>query len=150
MSAFKYDYILVGRWRNRDEVKATAAALRDAGKKVYCFIDNAYEGDGIKFDTHPDADPETMIAATEQLADWQTNPTFRKIFETDMEGLRQAEALILQFPAGLAAHMELGVAYGMGKRCYAIGRPEKIETLYLMFDGIFPDTKSLLEKMKKD
>jgi hypothetical protein len=147
MSTYKYDYVIVGRWRNRDKVNAVKGALRAAGKTVYCFTDNAYDGDGIKFETHDKADPEAMIAATEHLPDWQTNPTFRSIFEADMQGLKDSGALILVFPSGLAAHMELGVAYGMGKKCYGIGQPEKIETLYLMFDKLFPDVDGLIKEL---
>jgi nucleoside 2-deoxyribosyltransferase len=147
MSDFTYDYVVVGRWRNRDQVNEVKDALRAAGKSVYCFTDNAYDGDGVKFETHAEADPEEMIRTTENLTDWQTNPTFRQIFENDMNGLRDAESLILVFPAGLSAHMELGVAYGLGKKCYAIGQPEKPESLYFMLDEIFPDTAALLEKM---
>lgn len=140
----KYDYFVAGRWRNRDAINSIVAKLREAGKKVYCFTDNAYEGDGIKFDPSPDADPEAMISATENLADWQTNPTFRKIFEADMQAQRDAAAFILVFPAGLAAHMELGVAYGLGKPCYAIGDPAKTETLYLTLDEIYSSVDSFL------
>lgn len=146
----RYDYIIVGRWRNRDKVNEVRDKLRAAGKKVYCFTDNSYDGDGVKFETHAEADPEIMIATTESLTDWQTNPTFRKIFETDMQGLRDAETLVLVFPSGLAAHMELGVAYGLGKKCYGIGKPEKIETLYLMFNQIFPDVEAFLAGQKKE
>jgi hypothetical protein len=145
MSSFKYDFVVVGRWRNRAKVEETLHALREAGKKVYCFIEHEYDGDGIKFETHAEADPEKMVAATESLTDWRANPTFRKIFETDMQGLREAEKLVLVFPAGLSAHMELGVAYGMGRPCYAVGEPEKTEPLYFMFDEIFPEAKSLVE-----
>lgn len=146
MSGSKYDYIVVGRWRNRDKVNEVRDALRAAGKTVYCFTDNEYDGDGIKFETHAEADPEKMMQATENLTDWQTNPTFRRIFENDMNGLREAEKLVLVFPAGLAAHMELGAAYGMDKDCYAVGEPEKIETLYLMFKQIVPDVATLLKE----
>ncbi|HUC89430.1 MAG TPA: hypothetical protein VMR45_01385 [Patescibacteria group bacterium] len=145
MSGKRYDYIVVGRWRNRDGILPILDKLKSTGKKVYCFLDNEYDGDGIKFETNPDADPETMMAATESLSDWQTNPTFRKIFEADMDGLRQAEALIMVFPSGLAAHMELGAAYGMGKKCFGIGAPDKPETLYLMFDKIYPDVGAFME-----
>lgn len=147
MSEHEYDYVIVGRWRNRDNINVIKQALRDAGKKVYCFTDNSYDGDGVKFDTDPKSDPEAMIKTTEVLTDWQTNPTFRKIFEVDMEGLTASKALILVFPSGLAAHMEVGVAYGMGKKCYAIGQPEKPETLYLMFDKIFPDVDQLIKEL---
>lgn len=147
MSGYKYDYAIVGRWRNKDAINTLKDALRRAGKKVYCFTDNEYDSDGIKFERHDNANVEVMMATTEKLTDWQTNPTFRKIFETDLQGVRDAEALILVFPAGLSAHMELGLAYGMGKKCYALGAPEKPETLYLMIDTAFPDTNMLVKEL---
>jgi hypothetical protein len=90
---FKYDYIVVGRWRNRDQVNAVKQALRDAGKYVYCFTDNAYDGDGIKFETRDDADVEAMMTTTEKLTDWQTNPTFRKILNrhAGLKGIRSID-----------------------------------------------------------
>ncbi|CAN5331099.1 hypothetical protein BH09PAT4_BH09PAT4_06780 [soil metagenome] len=142
----KYDYFIAGRWRNRDAINEIANKIRGSGKTVHSFTDNAYDGDGIRFDPSADADPEAMIAGTESLTDWQTNPTFRKIFETDMQAQRDSEAFILVFPAGLAAHMELGAAYGMGKKCYAIGRPEKPETLYLTLDAIYQDVDAFLNE----
>jgi hypothetical protein len=111
---------------------------------VYCFIDNEYDGDGIKQTTVPQ--PEQLVKNhVEDVSDWQTNLTFRKMFETDMRGLRDAREFIVLMPAGLSAHMELGVAYGLGKKCYAIGEPEKIETLYLMLDAIYPDVHSFID-----
>lgn len=147
MSDFKYDFIVVGRWRNREKVEEALRLLRGTGKSVYCFIEHEYDGDGIKFETHATADPEKMVSATESLTDWQTNPTFRKIFETDMDGLKSSEKLVIVFPAGLSAHMELGVAYGAAKKCYAIGKPGKTEPLYFMLDQIFPDAKTLVEQV---
>ena len=148
MSDFKYDFIIVGRLRNRDRVNEVKQALRAAGKTVYCFTDNEYDSDGVKIETHDMADGHKMMEQLEAVEDWQANPTLREIFETDMQGLRDAEKLVLVLPAGLSAHMELGVAYGLGKPCYAIGEPEKVETLYFMFDKIFPDAKSLVEQAR--
>jgi len=141
----KYDYFVTGRWRNRDSVEEVMAKLRAAGHSVYCFIENAYEGDGIKYDISPGADIEKMMNATENLKDWQTNPTFKKIYETDMNALKQSKAAVVVFPIGFSAHMELGAAYGLGKKCYGIGLPEKAETLYLMFDAIYPHVEKFLE-----
>lgn len=138
-----YDYIVVGKYRNRDAVADAVKELRAANKTVYCFLDSVYEGDGIKYEST--ADPERIVANLEGLADWKTNPTFRKIFDADMDGLKKAKALILVFPGGTSSHIELGVAYGMGKKCYGVGDPEKAETLYCLFDDIFPDTEALLE-----
>lgn len=146
----KYDYIIVGKWRNRYKIGEITQELRNAGKKVYSFVDNVYDGDGIEFKADSQAEPESGISDLEKIKDWQNNSTFRKIFESDMEGLRSAEELVLVFPAGFSAHMELGVAYGQGKKCYGIGSPEKNETLYLMFDQIFPDVTSLLDANKQE
>lgn len=140
----KYDYFLAGRWRNHVVIREIAKKLRDSGKTVYCFAENEYNDDGITFKNDPQADGEAMIATTENLKDWQTNPTFQKIFETDMDALRDSESLILVLPAGLAAHMELGAAYGMGKKCYSIGEFEKPETLYLMIDSTYKTVEDFL------
>lgn len=140
----KYDYFLAGRWRNHQAIREIAASLRATGKTVYCFAENEYDTDGISITNDPQADGDAIIATTENLSDWQTNPTFQEIFTTDMEALRDSEALILVLPAGLAAHMELGVAYGMGKKCYSIGEIAKPETLYLMIDSMYKTVEDFL------
>ena len=45
--------------------------------------------------------------------------------------------------------MELGAAFGMGKPCYGIGKPSKVETLYLMFDQLFDNLSSFEAWLKK-
>lgn len=67
----------------------------------------------------------------------------RKIFTNDIDGERDSDNFLLVLPAGIAGHIEAGVAYGMGKKCYAIGTPQKTETLYCIFEKIFPDLESL-------
>jgi hypothetical protein len=143
----KYDYIVVGRARNTDQCNAVAKALRSKGKTVYCFTENSYDGDGIKIHGTNDTNYEAAIKTLENVADWQNNPTFRQVYENDMTALQNAERLVLVFPAGLSAHMELGAAFGMGKKCYGVGAPEKNETLYLMFDRIFPDIETMTKEL---
>lgn len=140
----KYDYFIAGRWRNFKSIRPIAAKIRRADKSVYCFIENEYDGHGVRNEREP-KDVESLMKSNESLKNWKINPTFRKIFETDMAALKQSAALILVFPAGFSAHMELGVAYGMGKKCYGIGKPEKAETLYFMFDQIFPTVDDFLK-----
>jgi len=140
----KYDYFVGGRWRNHEAVREILTAIRAAGKSAYCFIDNEYDSDGIRFEKTP-TDIEKLMQNIETIEDWQSNPTFKQIFENDMNGIRDAKETIIVFPAGLSAHMELGAAYGMGKKCYGIGKPEKHETLYLMFDEIYADIESFID-----
>jgi len=140
----KYDYIVVGRTRNGDQCNAVTKALRSKGKTVYCFTESSYDGHGIKQDGKNHG---AAIASVEAVDDWQTNPTFRQIYENDMQALKDANQLVLVFPAGLSAHMELGVAFGMGKKCHGVGKPEKNETLYLMLDKILPDIETMTKEL---
>ncbi len=141
----KYDFFVAGRWRNHEAVRAVADRIKQSGKTAYCFIENSYDGDDLRIDA-VNGNPEEYMTASEHLADWQTNSTFREIFENDMNGLKDSESLVLVFPAGFSTHMELGAAYGMGKKCYGIGVPDKAETLYLMFDKIFPSVDEFAEQ----
>ena len=141
----KYDYFVAGRTRNRDQILAVLTTLRGAGKKVYCFLDNTYENDNFAFS--PEIDAEQSMQQFEAVENWRQDSGFQRIYKQDMDGLREAAAFIVVFPAGLSAHMEIGVAYGMGKKCYAIGSFEKPEPLYLMIDECFDTADNLLEHL---
>lgn len=142
----KYDFFIAGRWRNRDNVKSVLDAVRASGKTVYCFIENEYKGETVEFTM--DDDPDVFMKQSEELP--QDDPLIRKIFEADIAAEREAENFLLVLPAGIAGHIEAGAAYGMGKKCYAVGELEKTETLYCMFDKIFPDIKSLQKWLQAD
>ncbi len=135
----KYDFFIAGRWRNHASIQEVLEAVRAAGKTAYCFIENSYEGE--KIELHPDASIEASMRAAEALP--VDDPLIREIFEKDMAAQKQSAAFLLVFPAGLAAHMEAGVSYGLGRKCYAVGTPEKTETLYGIFDQIFPNNEAL-------
>lgn len=141
----KNDYFVGGRWRNHEYIRKLLDALQRYDKSYYCFIENSYDGDSIQIDANNTSNVEDFMQHLESIDDWRTNPTYRQIFENDMQGIRDSKETIIVFPAGLSAHMELGAAYGMGKKCYRIGAPDKLETLYLMFDEIFPDIDSFIK-----
>lgn len=130
----KYDFFIAGRWRNKDNVKLVLDMVRDYGKSAYCFLENDYRGEIVEL--RMDEDPEVFMAELENLP--QDHPFIQKIFDIDMKAEKDSNTFLLVFPAGIAAHIEAGVAYGLGKRCIAIGTLEKTETLYNIFDKIFP------------
>ena len=66
-----------------------------------------------------------------------------------MEGEKNSKNLLLVLPAGKAAHIESGIAYGLGKKCYAIGEYDVTDTLYNIFDEIFINEIELEEFLKK-
>lgn len=144
----KYDFFIAGRWRNKDNIKPVLDLVRGSGKTAYCFIENAYEGDRLSFNINSQEDIEATMLASEAMP--QDDPMIRKIFEADITGEREADKFLLVLPAGIAGHIESGVAYGMGKKCYAIGKPEKTETLYCIFDKTFPDIEALKEWLKSN
>ena len=135
----KYDFFIAGRWRNHVAIQEVLNVVRAAGKTAYCFIENTYEGE--KIELRPDDSIEASMQATEALA--VDDPFMQAIFEKDMDAQKNSAAFLLVFPAGLAAHMEAGVSYGLGQPCYAVGQPEKTETLYGVFEEVFPDLTAL-------
>lgn len=146
----KYDFFIAGRWRNKDNIIPVVDAVRASGKSAYCFIENSYEGEKLSFNINSQADIEATMLQSEVMS--QDDPMIRKIFKNDIDAERDADNFLLVLPAGIAGHIEAGVAYGMGKQCYAVGTPEKTETLYCVFDKIFPDIESLVTWLahKKD
>ena len=50
------------------------------------------------------------------------------LFNNDLEGEKNSKNLLLVLPAGKAAHIESGIAYGLGKKCYAIGENDANDT----------------------
>ena len=135
----KYDFFIAGRWRNRDSIKRVLDTVRDSGFSAYSFIENEYSGES--FSVKLDGDVDHFMTRSENVP--LDDPLIHKIFEADMEAERSAKNFLLVLPAGLNAHIESGVAYGMGKKCFAVGAFEKTETLYCIFDTVFPDIQTL-------
>lgn len=135
----KYDLFIAGRWRNYSEVKKVLDAVRAHNKTAYCFIENLYEGSKIEF--KQDASIDETMQRMESLS--KDDAFIQQIFQNDMQAQRDSENFLLVLPAGISGHIEAGASYGMGKKCYAVGTPEKTETLYGIFDEIFPTLQSL-------
>ena len=142
----KNDFFIAGRWRNRDNIQVVLDAVRSSGYSAYCFIENAYKAEDFEVGAKG-VDPDEFMTKTEALP--QDDPLMRMIFEVDMAAEREADSFLLVLPAGIAAHIESGVAYGLGKKCYAVGEFEKTESLYCIFDKVFPNIGSLQEWLDK-
>ncbi len=134
----KYDFFIAGRWRNRDEVAAVTQIVRDAGFTAFCFLENDYteflEKNGLDASAMESENTESMSL---------DHPLIQEIYKRDIEGQEASDNFLVVLPAGTAAHMESGISYGMGKKCYAVGAPEKTETLYAIFEEIFEDNTAL-------
>lgn len=120
--------------------------VRQSGRTAYCFIENEYLGQKVEFGLHDN--PDNFMNALENLP--QDDPLVQRIFKTDIEAEKNSENFLLVLPAGISGHIEAGAAYGMGKKCYAVGEIAKTETLYGIFDKIFADETDLGDWLKQD
>lgn len=142
----KYDFFIAGRWRNFKEVKKVLDVVRANGKTAYCFIENLYEGSKIEF--KQDENIESIMKSLESLPG--DDGFIKQIFDKDMRAQRDSDNFLLVLPAGISGHVEAGASYGMGKKCFAVGTPEKTETLYQIFDEIFSDMNELRSWLKSN
>ena len=122
------DYTIISKFRNKDNCDFLVKELQKRGETCYNFCDMPAD------QNNPDARPEEQMKVFENTKEFFNDKYFKKIFEKDLESLKNADKVIMLLPAGNSVHMEVGIAYGLGKPLILIGEPEKPETLYLIFN----------------
>ncbi len=137
----KTDFMVIGRVRNSENVNALVSGIESKGYSSYNFLSK---------DTVPEFSHLSRAEQMEILeshADFWNDPLHKHHYDSDMNGLKNADTVVMLLPAGLAAHMEAGAGYGLGKKMILIGEPEKAETLYLMFSERYPTIENFLETL---
>lgn len=138
----KYEFFIAGRARNKENILRICNLFDKYNISYYCFLKNEEDwGYGNKNQT-----PEEKQQEFESLG--LKNDVVLKLFHEDLEGERNSKNFLLVLPAGKAAHIESGIAYGLGKKCYAIGEYETTDTLYNIFEEIFADEIELEKFLK--
>ncbi len=135
------DYTVIGRYRNIQNVRALIGAIRSKGKTCYDFTAKPADP------SNPAGSAEAQMEKLESHPDFLNDPVHRKHFETDLTGLKNAHTVVVLLPAGTSAHIEAGIAFGLGKRLVLIGKPEKPETLYYIFGDRFETVDDFLESV---
>jgi len=139
----KYDFFIAGRARNKENILKICDLFDKYKISYYCFLKNEDNwGYGNKNQT-----PEEKQKEFESLS--LKSDIVLNLFHNDLEGEKKSKNLLLVLPAGKAAHIESGIAYGLGKKCYAIGEYDATDTLYNIFDEIFINETELEEFLKK-
>ncbi len=133
------DFAVIGRFRNKENTQALVKAIRAKGKTCYDFAAKPAAP------THPTATGEEQMAILESHPDYLNDPVHKDHYEKDMAGLQGAETVVLLLPAGTSAHIEAGIAFGLGKKLVLIGTPEKPETLYYIFDECYKNVEEFLD-----
>lgn len=132
-----YEFFIAGRTRNKEKILDICKIFDDFNISYYCFLKNEKSHVEAGLDLN-----DEKLADTFEKLDLNSS-TVQTIFKYDMEGLKASKKLLLVLPAGKSAHIEAGVAYGSGKKCYAIGEYDVTDSLYLIFDKIFSDENEL-------
>lgn len=128
------DFFVAGSWRNRERIAEVLMALDATGRTTSCFIRSTYPAHAAAVTVPGGADEADL-----------DSDAIRDVFDQDLSALRDADRFLLVLPAGQAAHIEAGIAFGLGKPCYAVGPVERSETLYRIFDRLFAGTADLRE-----
>lgn len=138
-----YEFFIAGRARNKENILRICDLFDKYKITYYCFLKNEDDwGYGNVNQT-----PEERQQEFESLS--LKSDIVLKLFKEDLEGEKNSNNLLLVLPAGKAAHIESGIAYGLGKKCYAIGEYEATDTLYNIFEEIFSNEKELEEFLKE-
>jgi nucleoside 2-deoxyribosyltransferase len=133
------DYTIISKFRNKDNCELLVRKLEEKGKTCYNFCNKPADP------KNPDAHPEEQMKNFEGTEDFFNNEYFKQIFEEDLEGLKNADTVIMLLPAGNSVHIEAGIAYGLGKKLILIGEPEKADSLYLIFQERYRNIDEFLK-----
>jgi nucleoside 2-deoxyribosyltransferase len=133
------DYTILAKYRKKEAVVGLVKELESRGKTCYNFCDKPADP------KNPKAHPEKQMEALEKVDNFFEDEYFKEIFEADLAGLKNAEKVIVLLPAGNSVHIEAGIAYGLGKPLILIGKPEKPESLYLIFEERYDTAEEFLK-----
>ncbi len=135
-----YEFFIAGRTRNKEKILNICKIFDEHNISYYCFLKNEKSNKEAGLDI-VNEDPEKIMEKFESMNLY--SDSVRTIFENDMKGEKSSKNILVVLPAGKSAHIEAGIAYGLGKKCYAIGEYDVTDSLYLIFDKIFSDEKEL-------
>ena len=139
----KYEFFIAGRARNKENILKICDLFDKYKISYYCFLKNEDNwGYGNKNQTSEEKQKEF------ESLDLKSEIVL-SLFNNDLEGEKNSKNLLLVLPAGKAAHIESGIAYGLEKKCYAIGGYDATDTLYNIFETIFNSETELEEFLKK-
>jgi hypothetical protein len=133
------EYTVLSKFRNKEQVEYLVKKIREKGKTCYNFCD-------IPADSkNPNKHPEKQMKNFEKTKDFFNDEYFKFIFEKDLAGLKNSKKVIVLFPAGNSVHIEMGIAFGLDKKLILIGKLEKPESLYLIFQERYDTIEEFLK-----
>ena len=136
-------FFIAAPWRSKTIVEGLHEELTNRGYEVYSFLQS-----GANLSTGQSVAEELKVF-TDAMQNWQDDQNIKRVFETEMEGLKACDAVILLQPAGHSSLLEAGIGYGMGKKIFIVGSIEKPEVFYLISDRLYRDTTEFLNDLSR-
>ncbi|MFA6605104.1 MAG: hypothetical protein WCS88_03860 [Patescibacteria group bacterium] len=133
---------LASSWRNPHQ-QHVVGLLRLAGHLVYDFREP--NGDGEIGFQWSEIDPNWKRWSPAQFIEGLRHPVAVRGCSRDMAALIEADACILVLPCGRSAHLELGIANGMGKRtAILLSGDDEPELMYATCDAVCESLEKVL------
>lgn len=133
------NFTVLSKFRNKEKTDFLVGEIKKKGYSCYNHCDIPADPNNA------DAPAEEQMKSFDNVKDFFNDEYFKYVFDTDLNGLKNAEKVIVLLPAGNSVHIEAGIAYGMGKPLILIGEPEKADTLYLIFKERYKTIEQFLE-----
>ena len=139
----KYECFIAGRARNKEEILKICDIFDKYNVTYYCFLKN-----DETMSSYGNANQSTEEKQQEFENLGLKSETVLNVFNEDLKNEKASKNFLLVLPAGKSGHIEAGIAYGLGKKCYAIGEYDATDSLYNIFENIFIDSNELEEFLK--
>lgn len=140
---YKYEFFIAGRARNKDNILKICDLFDKYKISYYCFLKGEKDF-GYGNNSQSAEERQEEFESLNLKSDVVLN-----IFNNDMNGEKNSKNFLLVLPAGKSGHIEAGVAYGLGKKCYAIGEFDATDSLYNIFEEIFNNESELEDFLKQ-
>ena len=141
----KYEFFIAGRARNKEEILKICDIFDKYNVSYYCFLKN-----DETMNSYGNANQSTEEKQQEFESLGLKSPIVLNVFNEDLKNEKASKNFLLVLPAGKSGHIEAGIAYGMNKKCFAIGEYDATDSLYNIFDNIFNDEKELEQYLKEN
>lgn len=137
------EFFIAGKTRNKENILKLCDIFDKYNISYYCFLKNDETMNSFGIETKNAEEKMKVFENLDLKSDIVLN-----IFKQDLDNEKACNNLLLVLPAGKSGHIEAGIAYGMGKKCYAIGDFDATDSLYNIFETIFKDENELEEFLK--
>ena len=138
-----YEFFIAGKTRNKDNILRICDIFDKYNVSYYCFLKNDYTMNSYGENGQTEEEKMQVFESLGLKSEIVLN-----IFKQDLDNEKACKNLLLVLPAGKSGHIESGIAYGMGKKCYAIGEYDATDSLYNIFETIFENEHQLEEFLK--